>query len=174
MRDHLASGLKWVAVATAVALIAGVLGFSLLARKNAAPPSQNAREVKAVDQIAPVQPTAQALRIDLDLREYVPSGKETKSQRRPFALPRRRLYVTIALPSGFGPGRTKFRWSMLNDGEERRHPDWRRFAMEVRCCRQRSISRFSLPARTSLLCAGKAKTGTCILHMCSSICVDGR
>ena len=104
MRDHLASGLKWPAIVAAVALIAGVLWLSLFALKNAAAPSQDAREVKAVDQIAPVQPTAQALRIDLDLREYVPSGKETKSQRRPLALPRRRLYVTIALPSGVGSG----------------------------------------------------------------------
>ena len=104
MRDHGASGLKWVAVATAVALIAGVLGFSLLARKNAAPPSQDTRDVKPVEQIAPEQPTAQPLRIDLDLREYVPSGKETKGERQPLALPRRRLYVTIALPSGVGSG----------------------------------------------------------------------
>ena len=104
MRDQLATRLKWAAVAAPVALIAGVLWFSPLALKNAAPPSQDAREVKAVDQIAPVQPTAQPLRIDLDLRAYVPRGKETKSQRQPLALPRRRLYVTIALPSGVGSG----------------------------------------------------------------------
>jgi hypothetical protein len=104
MRDHRGRGLKWAAVAAAVALIAGVLWFSFLARKNDAPPSQGAREVKPVDQVAPEQPTAQPLRIDLDLREYVPSGKDTKRQRQPLALPRRRLYVTIAFPSGFGPG----------------------------------------------------------------------
>ncbi len=104
MRDHRARGLKWAAVAAAVALIAGVLWFSRLALKNDAPPSQGAREVKPVDEIAPEQPTAQPLRIDLDLREYVPSGKDTKRQRQPLALPRRRLYVTIAFPSGFGPG----------------------------------------------------------------------
>jgi hypothetical protein len=104
MRDRLASGLKWPAVAAAVALIAGVLLFCFLPLKNAAPPSQDVREVKPVDQIAPELPTAQPLRIDLDLREYVPSGKETKSQRQSLALPRRRLYVTIAFPAGFGPG----------------------------------------------------------------------
>ena len=117
MRDHGASGLKWVAVATAVALIAGVLGFSLLARKNAAPPSQDTRDVKPVEQIAPEQPTAQPLRIDLDLREYVPSGKETKGERQPLALPRRRRYVTIALPSGFGPGTYEIQ---VVDAERRR------------------------------------------------------
>jgi hypothetical protein len=104
MRDRLASGLKWPTVAAAVALIAAALLFSLLPLKNAAPPSQDVREVKPVDQIAPELPTAQPLRIDLDLREYVPSGKETKSRRQPLALPRRRLYVTIAFPTGFGPG----------------------------------------------------------------------
>jgi hypothetical protein len=104
MRDHRASGLKWAAVATAVALIAGALWFSLLALKDAAPPSQEAREVKPVDQIVPGQPTAQPLRINLDLREYVPSEKETKRQRQPLALPRRRLYVTVSFPSGFRPG----------------------------------------------------------------------
>jgi hypothetical protein len=104
MRDRLASGLKWPAVAAAVALIAGVLLFCFLPLKNAAPPSQDVREVKPVDQIAPEPPTAQPLRIDLDLREYVPNGKETKSRRQPLALPRRRLYVTIAFPAGFGPG----------------------------------------------------------------------
>jgi len=90
-------------VAAAV-LIAGFLWFFALALKNAAPASQYAREVKPVDQNLPERPTAQALRIDLDLREFVPSGKETKSRRPPLALPRRRLYVTIALPSDFGPG----------------------------------------------------------------------
>lgn len=104
MRDQRTSGLKWAAVAAAVALIAGVLLFSLLPLKNATPRSQDVREVKPVDQIAPEQPTAQPLRIDLDLRKYGPSGKETISQRQPLALPRRRLYVTIAFPSGFGPG----------------------------------------------------------------------
>src|SRR2546427_7622100 len=104
MRDQRASGLKWAAVAAAVALIGGVLWFSRLALKNAAPPFQDARQVKPVDQIAPEQPTAQPLRIDLDLRAYVPSGKETQSPRQPLALPRRRLYVTVAFPSGFGPG----------------------------------------------------------------------
>lgn len=104
MRDQRVSGLKWAAVAAAVALIAGLLWFSLHALKSAAPPSQYAREVKPVDQIAPEQATAQPLRIDLDLREFVPSGKEAKSRRQPLALPRRRLYVTIALPSDFGPG----------------------------------------------------------------------
>jgi hypothetical protein len=104
MRDRLASGLKWPAVAAAVALIAGALWFSLLPLKNAAPPSQEVGEIKPVDQIAPGQPTAQPLRIDLDLRQYVPSEKETKRQRQPLALPRRRLYVTLSFPSGFGPG----------------------------------------------------------------------
>jgi hypothetical protein len=75
MRDQLAGGLKWPAIVAAGALIAGVLWLSPLALKNAAPPSQDAREVKPVDQIAPE-----------------------------LALPRRRLYVTIVLPSGFGPG----------------------------------------------------------------------
>ena len=58
---------------------------------------------------------------------------------------------------------------MLNDGQERLHPEWRRFATGVRCCRQHSISRLFLPACTSLPCAGKAKTGTYILHTCSRI-----
>ena len=104
MRDQGANGLKWAAVAAAVALIVGVLWFYPLALKNAAPPSQDARGIKPVDQIAPEQPTAQPLRIELDLRQYVSSGKETKSQPQPLALPRRRLYVTLAFPSGFGAG----------------------------------------------------------------------
>jgi hypothetical protein len=104
MRDQRASWLKWAAVAAAVALIAAVLWFSPLTLKNAAPPFQDAREVKPVDHIPREEPTTTPLRIDLDLREDAASGKETKRLRQPLALPRRRLYVTVSFPSGFGPG----------------------------------------------------------------------
>ena len=104
MRDQLAKGLKWTAVAAAVVVIAGLFWFSPLALKNPAPPNEDARAVKPVEQIARGELTTEPLRIDVDLREYSTSGRETKSLRQPLALPRRRLYVTVWFPSGFGPG----------------------------------------------------------------------
>src|SRR5205814_10477443 len=64
---------------------------------------------------------------------------------------------------------TTFKCSILNEGQERRHPDWRCFATGVRICRQRSISLLCLPVHTTSRCGGKARTGTCILHRCSSL-----
>jgi hypothetical protein len=104
MRDQLAKRLKWAAVVAAVVVISGLFWFSPPALKNAAPPIEDARPVKPVEQIARGELTTKPLRIDADLREYGTNRRETKSQRQPLALPRRRLYVTVSLPSGFGPG----------------------------------------------------------------------
>jgi hypothetical protein len=104
MGDRRVHGLIWAAVAAAVALIAGVLWFFPPASKNTEPPFQDAREVKPADQIAREGQTANPLRLDVDLRAFVTSGKETNDLRQPLALPRRRLYVTVSFPSGFGPG----------------------------------------------------------------------
>jgi hypothetical protein len=105
MGNQLARDFRWAAVAAAAALVAGVVWVSSLALKSGAPRLQDARQVKPASQIAREELTVNPLRIDLDLREYVTSEKETSSGlRQPLALPRRRLYVTVSFPFGFDPG----------------------------------------------------------------------